>query len=411
MKNKKLISVLLILAVLLSFFAPASAADGTKIVLQIDNPVITVNGAQISIDAPPVIRQSRTLVPVRAVIENMGGTVSWNGTSKTATLTLDGKTVKLTIGNKEAYFCNAKQTLDVTPEIISGRTMLPIRFIAESFGFAVGWDGSTQKITITKTPWHFSLYDIPAFSGSPYVTYNSNIPMFWGDQISAASYEYYGDLDSHGRCTGCIASVGRDIMPTEERGAIGMIKPSGWHTVKYDIVDGKYLYNRCHLIGFQLTGENANEKNLITGTRYLNKEGMLPFENKVASYVRRTGNHVMYRATPVFDGNNLLSSGVLLEAFSVEDNGAGICFCVFCYNAQPGIYINYANGDSYQESTAVSVTKQVTSAYVLNTNTKKFHYPSCSSAALISDKNRAESNKTRDELISEGYSPCGVCKP
>ncbi|MBO4896971.1 MAG: DNA/RNA non-specific endonuclease [Clostridia bacterium] len=289
--------------------------------------------------------------------------------------------------------------------------MLPIRFIAESFGFAVSWNGDTRQITITNTGWHFSLCDIPAFSGSPYVTYNSNIPMFSGGQISSASYEYYGELDSLGRCTGCIASVGRDIMPTEERGEIGMIKPSGWHTVKYDIVDGKYLYNRCHLIGFQLTGENANEKNLITGTRYLNKEGMLPFENKVGNYVRRTGNHVMYRAMPIFGGSNSLASGVLLEAFSVEDNGAGICFCVFCYNAHPGIYINYANGDSCQESANAAVTRQVTSAYILNTNSKKFHYPSCTSAALISERNRRESNKTRNELIAEGYSPCGICKP
>ena len=409
MKNKKLISIFLIIAVLISCLVAAEAAD-TIIVLQTDSTLMTVNGAPLYIDAPPVIKQSRTLVPVRAVTEAMGGAVSWDGSFKTATLTLDGKTVKLTIGSKEAYFGNSKQMLDVTPEIISGRTMLPIRFISESFGFSVGWDESTRKITITNAGWHFSLYDIPAFSGSPYVTFNSNIPMFSGDQISAASYEYYGELDALGRCTGCIASVGQDIMPREERGKIGMIKPSGWHTVKYDCVDGKYLYNRCHLIGYQLTGENANEKNLITGTRYLNTEGMLPFENKVADYVRQTGNHVMYRAMPVFDGGNLLSSGVLLEAFSVEDNGAGICFCVFCYNAQPGIYINYETGDSaYTGET--QKTAPVTSRYVLNTNTKKFHYPSCASASLISEKNRGESNKTRDELIAEGYSPCGVCKP
>lgn len=410
MKNKKLISIFLIFAVLLSFFAPASA-DGTKIVLQIDNPVITVNGAQISIDAPPVIRQSRTLVPVRTIIENMGGTASWDGSEKTATLALDGKTVKLRVGSKTAYFGGAKCSLDISPEITDGRTMLPIRFIAESFGFTVAWDESAKQISITNTGWHFSLYDIPAFSGSPYVTFNSNIPMFQSGQISSASYEYYGDLDRLERCTGCIASVGRDIMPAEERGSIGMIKPSGWHTVKYDNVDGKYLYNRCHLIGYQLTGENANIKNLITGTRYLNTEGMLPFENKVADYVRQTGNHVMYRATPIFDGSNLLASGVLLEGYSVEDDGAGICFCVFCYNAQPGIYINYANGDSCLESEDAAVTRQVTSAYILNTNTKKFHYPSCSSAALIKDKNKAQSNKSREELIAEGYSPCGVCKP
>ena len=143
------------------------------------------------------------------------------------------------------------------------------------------------------------------------------------------------------------ANIGQDLMPTEKRGAIGQVKPTGWHTVKYDQVEGKYLYNRCHLIGYQLTGENANEKNLITGTRYLNVDGMLPFENMVADYIKETGNHVLYRVTPVFNGNNLLASGVQMEAMSVEDKGAGISFNVFCYNVQPGVEINYADGNIY----------------------------------------------------------------
>lgn len=191
------------------------------------------------------------------------------------------------------------------------------------------------------------IVEIPAYSGQDYVEVNGNIPYFEDSELSAESYEYYSELDLLGRCGVCVASIGRDIMPTEERGEIGGVRPSGWHTVKYPgMIDGNYLYNRCHLIGYQLAGENANTKNLITGTRYMNTEGMLPFENMVADYVRETGNHVMYRVTPVFEGDNLLSDGVLMEAKSVEDNGAGVLFNVFCYNVQPGIIINYENGES-----------------------------------------------------------------
>ena len=192
-----------------------------------------------------------------------------------------------------------------------------------------------------------SLYEIPAYSGDAYAVINENVPFFTDKEITDQSYESYSALDMYGRCGVTIACIGQDIMPTEERGAIGMIKPSGWHTVKYDIVDGKYLYNRCHLIGYQLSGENANEKNLITGTRYLNVVGMLPFENEVADYVEETGNHVMYRVTPIFEGNNLVASGVEMEALSVEDNGQGVCFHVYVYNVQPGITIDYATGESW----------------------------------------------------------------
>lgn len=194
------------------------------------------------------------------------------------------------------------------------------------------------------------LSSIGTFSGKPYVTLNDNKPTF--AEVSTKSFEQYTELDSLGRCGTAYACVGKDIMPTEERGSIGPIKPTGWHTIKYDIVDGKYLYNRCHLIGYQLTGENANEENLITGTRYLNIDGMLPFENMVADYVQETGNHVMYRVTPHFIGNNLLASGVQMEGYSVEDNGAGVCFNVYAYNAQPGININYENGESSLATTS-----------------------------------------------------------
>ena len=192
----------------------------------------------------------------------------------------------------------------------------------------------------------FDIDSIPAFSDTPYVEIDGNRPHFSESELTTRSYEKYSELDSLGRCGVTVASVGRDIMPTEERGAIGQVKPSGWKTVKYDFVDGKYLYNRCHLIGFQLTGENANRRNLITGTRYMNTEGMLPFENMVADYVKETGNHVAYRVTPVFEGDNLVASGVQMEAYSVEDEGEGICFNVYCYNVQPGVTINYADGTS-----------------------------------------------------------------
>lgn len=193
----------------------------------------------------------------------------------------------------------------------------------------------------------FDLANVPAYTGEPYCILNNNQPTFSKEEIVTESFEEYSELDFLGRCGVTFANISTDIMPTEERGEIGHIRPSGWHTVKYNgIIDGNYLYNRCHLIGYQLAGENANEKNLITGTRYLNIEGMLPFENMVAEYVRETENHVLYRVTPVFEGDNLVATGVIMEAYSIEDSGLGICFNVFCYNVQPGIEIDYLTGES-----------------------------------------------------------------
>ena len=191
-----------------------------------------------------------------------------------------------------------------------------------------------------------SVEEIPPFSGEAYIAINGNVPFFVEEELTTESYEEYAELDDLGRCGVTEACIGIDIMPTEDRGDIGSVKPSGWKSVKYDIVEGKYLYNRCHLIGFQLAGENANKRNLITGTRYLNIEGMLPFENLVADYVQETENHVMYRVTPIFEGDDLVAQGVVMEGWSVEDEGEGVCFCVFAYNAQPGIIIDYATGDS-----------------------------------------------------------------
>lgn len=200
-----------------------------------------------------------------------------------------------------------------------------------------------------------SLDDIPAYSGDPYVILNDNQPDFDAEDLTTNSFEQYSDLDALNRCGPAYANIGKDLMPTEKRGSISNVKPSGWVTAKYDNVDGKYLYNRCHLIGYQLTGENANEKNLITGTRSMNVDGMLPFENMVADYVKETGNHVLYRVTPVFEGDNLVASGVQMEALSVEDKGEGVCFNVYTYNNQPGITINYATGESWLENQAPAV--------------------------------------------------------
>ena len=259
-----------------------------------------------------------------------------------------------------------------------------------------------------------TLENIPAYSGQAYVEINENQPSFTKDELVTESFEEYSPLDSLGRCGVAYANVGIDTMPTEERGSIGQVKPSGWQTVKYDCVDGKYLYNRCHLIGYQLTAENANKENLITGTRYLNVEGMLPFENLVADYVKETENHVLYRVTPIFEGDNLVASGVQMEAMSVEDNGEGVCFNVYCYNVQPGVVIDYATGDSWLEEDAPTAGDSSTSqeeSYVLNTSSKKFHRPDCSGVDSMSPENRQDYTGTRQSLIDQGYSPCGTCKP
>lgn len=287
----------------------------------------------------------------------------------------------------------------------------------------------------------FSLREIPAYSGTPYTEVNGNQPYFTEEELTTQSFETYSELDSLGRCGMAYANVGQDLMPTEPRGEIGAVKPSGWHLVKYDNVDGKYLYNRCHLIAYMLAAENANPQNLITGTRYLNVQGMLPFETKVCDYVKNTGNHVLYRVTPIFDGDNLLADGVLMEAYSVEDAGEGISFCVFAYNVQPGIGIDYATGDNWAESsgtyqsTAASVTVETPApqpetntvvqitpessapqesqgiTYVLNTNTMKFHYPTCSSVDDMKEKNKQIYTGSRDEVINMGYVPCKRCNP
>lgn len=292
-------------------------------------------------------------------------------------------------------------------------------------------DNSSEVANKDKSEDVVSLNNMSEYTGSPYISLNGNVPYFTDEEkLSTEPFEYYSNLDSLGRCGVAFANICKEIMPTEERGAIGQIRPSGWHTVKYNgVIDGNYLYNRCHLIGYQLAGENANELNLITGTRYLNMIGMLEFENTVSAYVEETNNHVLYRVTPIFEGDNLVAKGVEIEAWSIEDKGAGVCFNVFCYNVQPGIEIDYATGDSWlsdgtspkediknDNSTEQNLqsnnnydTQQEVKEYILNTNTKKFHLPTCSSVNSMSGNNKQIVNGTIDDIKEQGYTPCSRC--
>lgn len=220
--------------------------------------------------------------------------------------------------------------------------------ISESTEIAINTNNNNDtEVTSTETE---SVVSILENTDQPYCVINDNVPLFSEeDKQRTDAFETYSELDSLGRCGVAYANICKELMPTEERGYIGQIKPSGWHTVKYDCVNGKYLYNRCHLIAYCLAGENANEKNLITGTRSFNVDGMLPFEEEVANYVDRTNNHVLYRIIPYYTGNNLVASGVTMEAYSVEDHGEGIQFYVYVYNKQDGVKIDYATGESWQE--------------------------------------------------------------
>ena len=296
---------------------------------------------------------------------------------------------------------------------------------------------STEVIS-TETATSSNVYSVENYNGTPYVEVNGNVPFFTEDEKNTNVFESYSDLDDLGRCGVAYANLCTELMPTEERGAIGSIKPSGWHTSNYNeykgLVDGNYLYNRCHLIAFMLAGENANNKNLITGTRYLNINGMLPFEDKAHDYLKANpNNHVLYRVTPIYNGNDLVAQGVLMEAYSVEDNGS-LQFCVFCYNVQPHIVIDYSTGDNHIEDGYDGTTTKTESkvedktevkseekadwednpnwyTYVLNENSKKIHKPDCSSVSKIAKDNKTETNRSYEELISEGYEPCGICHP
>lgn len=262
------------------------------------------------------------------------------------------------------------------------------------------------------------------YEGSPFVAVNDNVPYFTDEEKENAKtnvFEIYSELDNLGRCGVAFANICRELMPTEDRESLSSVTPSGWKNKQYDsdLVDGGWIYNRAHIIGFQLAGEQANNKNLITGTRYFNVDGMLTFENMIADHIKESGGHVLYRVTPIYDGNNLVAEGVLMEAWSVEDNGESICFNVFCFNVQPGITINYATGDNWLDSEAPNFsenengenTNEEIKHYILNTNSKKFHKTDCQYAQDISEKNKQEYEGTREDIVGQGYAPCGSCKP
>ena len=370
-KTKSLLSVLCLVAVLLSAFAGCDAKTGTD---------ATTQGVEVSLEGGSTADET--------IAEIDDGWVSLDDTTKAEGTTKAENTTK--------------QSTEKTT--------------ANSVG------DNNSKAVLSK---------IPAYSGTPYVVINNNVPSFNKYELTTKGYETYASLDSLGRCGGAVASCGREIMPKagEERGSISSVKPSGWVQAQYDWVSGKYLYNRCHLIGWQLSAENANSRNLITGTRYMNTEGMLPFENMVADYIKETGNHVAYRITPIYDGNALVASGVQMEAYSVEDDGDGICFNIFCYNVQPGVTIDYATGRSWAEGSQQTTKKQATQAqpttqkqvqttkqqstitaqYVLNTNSKKIHKTSCYHINKMSEANKKSYSGSLDDLYSQGYTTCGTC--
>lgn len=289
---------------------------------------------------------------------------------------------------------------------------------------------NNPKVKVKYKSKKLKLKDIPKYKvvKAPYVRVNHNKPTFTKKEIKRKSYQKFSKLDSLGRCGVAIASIGRDIMPRTKRTSISSVYPSGWHTYRYSNVSGRYLYNRCHLIGHQLTGQNANAKNLITGTRYMNVDGMLPFEDEVANCVKYQNKHVMYRVRPMYKGKNLVASGVQMEAYSVEDKGKSCSFNVYCYNVQPGVKINYRTGTSKGKgklsgSSSSSkktyrkkyynkkATKGKSGTYIISKNTKKFHYPSCYYVKRIKTYNRITYKGSRKSLINQGFSPCKGCNP
>ncbi|MGM9936828.1 MAG: stalk domain-containing protein [Candidatus Ornithomonoglobus sp.] len=321
---------------------------GGAVVQAADDISVTIDGKALSFDVEPQIIEDRTMVPMRAIFEALGADVYWDSISNTATGIKGSTVVIIGIGSDKLYKNDTSVELDVPAALVDGRTLVPVRAISEAFDCTVSWSDSTRTVSITTEIPDYK-NEIPPYSGEPYIVVNGNKAYFDPSELTTEPFENYSELDELGRCGAAYANICKELMPTEARESIGSVKPTGWHTVKYDFVSGKYLYNRCHLIGYQLAGENANAKNLITGTRYLNVTGMLPFENMVADYVEETDNHVLYRVTPIFEGDNLVADGVLMEAESVEDNGEGVSFNVFCYNVQPGVIIDYATGDSWAE--------------------------------------------------------------
>lgn len=284
-----------------------------------------------------------------------------------------------------------------------------LAFLTLAFSGCKIWqkgEADTETLQVTEKE---SEYEFPIFSGKNIIFINDNVPFFSNAEIVDKSYFSFSELDELGRCRAAVACVGEDILPTQKREAIGSVRPTGWHTVKYDCIEDMYLYNRCHLIAYELCGVNADERNLITGTRFLNVSSMLQYENLVAKYVKDTGNHVMYRVTPYYSGDDLVAYGVLMEGYSVEDGGEGIQFSVFCYNIQPGIIIDYSNGDSVEDDNFEEESKPVT--YILNKNSHRIHKTDCKGVLDMKEHNKIYFTGTMDEAMKMGYKPCQMCKP
>ena len=352
-----------------------------------------------------------------------------------------GEHLDTTGRNRESFIKRDSPFLCVFALVLALALALPLAG-CEALPFNAFGTGSGH----TTAPEWFDLASVPEYDGQPSVEVNGNEPFFEEADFERPTFEEYSELDARGRCGTAFALIGSETMPTEPRGDISSIRPSGWHNDTYDWVDQYFLFNRCHVIGWQLAGENDNELNLITGTRYMNTQGMLPYENRVAWYVQSTGNHVLYRVTPIFEGANLVCSGVLMEAESVEDIGQGVRFCVYCYNVEPGVRIDYATGankadgtmgetsgehsentrqnDEAQSSTAESreepsftipdESKRAEHGdvkFVLNVSTGKFHLPHCPSVTDMREYNKFLFNGTREEAIELGFKPCGSCKP
>lgn len=429
-------------AIFLCFTAlliPSSANSETDVYLslQIDNPLMVVNGKVLEVDegrgTAPLIIDGRTVLPIRAVIEAFGGEVSWDGESSSVLLKIGEDMATLTIDSNIAYFNGDERELDVAPCIINSRTMLPIRFIAECFELGIAWESNVKTVHIirdvfTENECERLLELIPDYSEEAYVVLNENMPFFNEYELIDAPFEYYGSLDELERCGVTLASLDEDMMPKEERGSIASVTPSGWINVKYDFVPGGYIYNRCHLIGHQLTGEDANDKNLITGTRYLNIDGMLEFENSIAEYVKRSDSRVMYRVTPVFSEDNLVAHGVLLEALTIgknrdeaedeatevpeAENEEFLSLCVYCYNVQPGIVINYKTGESRlaEEGEDIYSFDCFGEEKAAETAAEVYRTPSGSKYHI--DKECGGKNSyecTWEDVIEAGLTPCGKC--
>lgn len=419
---KKIITLVISLIISLNIFLISDvvqASDGDIVVsLTLDNSVMQVNGKNTRIDpegdTAPAIVNNRVLVPIRAIVEAFGGTVGWDGNTQSVLLEMDDTEIRLNVGNDTAYINGKAYQLDAAPDVINQRTMLPVRFVAEGFNLGVAWEQDARRVTIIKNTFTEDEYTrlmkmLPSYSESQYVIVNNNKPFFKDYEIIEGSFEYYSDLDELGRCGVCMASVGDDLMPTEKRESISSVKPTGWVNKQYDWVSGGYLYNRCHLIGFQLTGENANERNLITGTRSMNVNGMLPFENMVANYVEQTDNNAVYRVTPVFTGDNLVADGVLLEGYFIGDGDNSYCFCIFCYNTERDIVIDYKTGDNhavwddpkYKELSEDEEQYETGDVYRTPSG-KRYHID-----ANCGGKNSY--SVTLDDAVKAGLTPCAKC--